>query len=273
MFVFYIDEWFVLCCLVQVAVLRISLLSSHLFVPIKMVVVLSLGIGCVDAALVVCDINSWIGHSGFGDGICRRGMIHLACMLLEYVLVCKKLRLKVCSRAGIRLIVSIFVSSLLFAGSIVLLDGLFSRHAFCDAFVELSLLNVAVWLWGRCSEHVDGAEQLYRVAVKCKGKEVCVWAYYDSGNGLVDPYFGNPVVLASELLLLKLDLYAVPKLKIPFYSLGENNGLVDGYVIDELNVTYKTEKKRFANVVLADASYMFEHARPGYDLILHRSMK
>ena len=149
----------------------------------------------------------------------------------------------------------------------------FKHVTFVTACVELIICNVLSVLLCGWYTKCDARDQLYRATARQGKEKICIWAFYDSGNGLLDPYFGAPVVLASQKVLETLGLHTEHKLLIPFYSLGESDGWINGYMIDEIEIAYKSEKKHYRKIVVADAATMFERNQVEYDLILHRSMR
>lgn len=100
-----------------------------------------------------------------------------------------------------------------------------------------------------------------------------VRAFYDSGNCLKDPYTGKPVVIVSPSVIQQLDGQLGKGVLIPYYSLGNDSGMVPAYSCKGMDV-WKTEgkqKKHFDSVMLAVDGHIFTH-RQEYDLILHHSM-
>jgi len=76
------------------------------------------------------------------------------------------------------------------------------------------------------------------VTLRVQGKEAYCKGFWDSGNSLRDPITGRPVVLLEKSILEK---YKIPiPVKgfrvIPFHSVGMENGVLKGFVADELLV-------------------------------------
>ncbi len=62
----------------------------------------------------------------------------------------------------------------------------------------------------------------YKITIKFKTKELKLDAFLDTGNKLIDPYFGRPIILVNKKYI---DLRGKKILYVPFKSLN-NNGLL-----------------------------------------------
>lgn len=65
--------------------------------------------------------------------------------------------------------------------------------------------------------------------------------YYDSGNCLRDPYTGKGVHIISRRLAKRLELEADNKVCIPYHSLGNSNGLIDVYYVENMRIKKDTK--------------------------------
>lgn len=84
-------------------------------------------------------------------------------------------------------------------------------------------------------------------------KPVEVRALIDTGNGLQDPISHKPVAVLDEEVWKNLRRWMRPeKYKIiPYHSIGKENGLLEGYEVDEMVVKGSTGKKQFEKVIIA----------------------
>jgi hypothetical protein len=80
------------------------------------------------------------------------------------------------------------------------------------------------------------------VCLKVQGKKAYCKGFWDSGNSLRDPITGKAVVLLEKGILEKYQIPIPVKgfRVIPFHSVGMENGVLKGFVADELLV--KDEK-------------------------------
>ena len=78
-------------------------------------------------------------------------------------------------------------------------------------------------------------------------------ALIDTGNGLVDPVSKKPVAILDEEVWSYMQKWKRPeKYKaIPYHSIGKDRGLLEGYMVDFMEVIGKTEKKQYKDVIIA----------------------
>lgn len=83
-------------------------------------------------------------------------------------------------------------------------------------------------------------------------RQVSVQALIDSGNSLVEPISGKPVNVVDEEVFRKLwedggQLYRV----IPYHSIGKKRGILEAYLLPELQVELHGMRKVFREVCIA----------------------
>lgn len=123
-----------------------------------------------------------------------------------------------------------------------------------------------------CMIHRDAGDRkhIFTVQLNYQGKNVTLRALYDTGNSLSDPTDGTAVALVereavSDLLELKRDEdYRV----IPYHSVGNPHGILEGYRLTEAVIFGKNEKKYVERplVALTDDKLSSQEA---YRMILH----
>lgn len=96
-------------------------------------------------------------------------------------------------------------------------------------------------------------KRLYEVRIIENGKEFDFKALCDTGNLLADPYTGKPVSVIEENADVLSWLRDKPhKYKlIPFRSIGEDNGLLEGTEVDELIISTGVGQKVERGAVIA----------------------
>ncbi len=115
--------------------------------------------------------------------------------------------------------------------------------------------------------------QLWDVMLEIGGEQIYAKGYYDSGNCLLDPYQGRPVVIVKESLLQCCREKLGSPVLIPYYSLGEEHGMMKAYRAQKLVLSKeKKGKKEYDRVLLAVDEKVFSHQQE-YDMILHSSME
>lgn len=113
---------------------------------------------------------------------------------------------------------------------------------------------------------------LYDVSFPAGRQRVTVKGFYDSGNHLIDPYMGSMVVIVSKALKEKLSDILGKQVLIPYYSLGNEHGILMAYRCKEMVVWGgNKEQSCYRNILLAVDEQVFSH-RQEYDVILHANM-
>lgn len=114
---------------------------------------------------------------------------------------------------------------------------------------------------------------LYDVSFSTDKQRVTVKGFYDSGNHLMDPYMGSMVVIVSESLRQRLSGILGKQVLVPYYSLGNEHGMLAAYRCREMVIWRgKEEKSCYHNVLLAVDEQVFSHKQE-YDVILHANME
>jgi sigma-E processing peptidase SpoIIGA len=94
---------------------------------------------------------------------------------------------------------------------------------------------------------------IYSVTLKDKGKTIELKALYDSGNLLVEPISGSPVSVTEKTESLSKWLISTPERYkiIPYKSVGNSNGILEGMVIDQLLIQKDDEQVVLDKAVIA----------------------
>ena len=96
--------------------------------------------------------------------------------------------------------------------------------------------------------------QSTEVCLKVQGKKAYCKGFWDSGNSLTDPITGKAVVLLEKGIMEKYQIPIPVKgfRVIPFHSVGMDNGVLKGFVADELSVRDENGYERcFGKTVVA----------------------
>jgi sigma-E processing peptidase SpoIIGA len=94
---------------------------------------------------------------------------------------------------------------------------------------------------------------LYDVVIYQGGESISVKALYDSGNGAVEPLSGRPVSVLEENETLKrwIREYDYRFRAIPYKSIGNENGILEGMVVDELVILGRNKQAVVRQAVIA----------------------
>ncbi|MDE5698490.1 MAG: sigma-E processing peptidase SpoIIGA [Lachnospiraceae bacterium] len=114
---------------------------------------------------------------------------------------------------------------------------------------------------------------IYIVTLSEAGENVVCRALFDTGNLLTDPVSGKPVSVVEETDTMKrwLEQYPQKYKIIPYQSVGEEHGVLEGIVVDELVIQKEEEQvvKRGAVV----AFYKGKLSKNGdFQMILNHSL-
>lgn len=86
--------------------------------------------------------------------------------------------------------------------------------------------------------HRKKAGLLKEAALYCGGRRILVQAWYDTGNGLYDPFNGKPVSILEqscmEQLLAGREQERIPR-KIPYRTI-DREGVLDVYILDAMEI-------------------------------------
>lgn len=94
---------------------------------------------------------------------------------------------------------------------------------------------------------------IYEVVLIENGENIALKALLDTGNLLTDPVSGKPVSVVEETDILRQWMLKYPqKYKvIPYHSIGNEHGILEGIVLDELMIQKKNEKKIEKDTIIA----------------------
>lgn len=83
--------------------------------------------------------------------------------------------------------------------------------------------------------------------------EIEIYGLIDTGNGLKDPISGKEVAILEERVWQDMQrCKRAEKYKlIPFHSIGKENGILEGYEVDKIQIEEKTGSRDLVNVIIA----------------------
>ena len=181
------------------------------------------------------------------------GTIHIKCVIQKLILL--------------------FIVSLCMGGLVMWLTGTLGIKNSLFLFLGGSAgYGLFLFLQQRVLLEVKEQKTLYDVSFSTGKQRVTVKGFYDSGNHLIDPYMGSMVVIVSESLKERLSGVLGKQVLVPYYSLGNEHGILMAYRCKEMVIWKGNEEKScYQNVLLAVDGPVFLHGQ-GYDVILHANM-
>jgi stage II sporulation protein GA (sporulation sigma-E factor processing peptidase) len=111
----------------------------------------------------------------------------------------------------------------------------------------------------------------YPVLIRVGCKTVETKGFYDTGNCLYEPVTHQPVSVIERkaVSLLIDDVACQTRLRmIPYRTIGLNNGIMRGFIADEIRIYTGFDSTCYERPVLAVAEQSFSH-EGGYQIILH----
>lgn len=116
-------------------------------------------------------------------------------------------------------------------------------------------------------------KRIYEVTMTQEGENVACRALFDTGNLLTDPVSGKPVSVVEETDIMRawLEKYPQKYKVIPYQSVGEEHGILEGIVVDELVI--RREKEQVVKRGAVVAFYKGRLSRDGdFQMILNHSL-
>lgn len=104
--------------------------------------------------------------------------------------------------------------------------------------IACGITYVVVRIWLNYSRIKKG---VFAIKMIHGGKIVHIHGLYDSGNKLKDPYCGKGIHIISKTILEKLAIPVEKRVCVPYQSLGNEEGIIDVYYIENL-IIYGTDK-------------------------------
>lgn len=91
-----------------------------------------------------------------------------------------------------------------------------------------------------------------RATLICGGNSLAVNALIDSGNSLIEPVSGKPVSVVDEKIFRALWSDESPGFRaIPYHSIGRKHGILQGYLLPELQLEIDGMRRVFYEIYVA----------------------
>lgn len=175
----------------------------------------------------------------------------------------------------IRTLTCAYMAAFLMGGSLQIMENLFSLP-------RLSFLNLSSMaaLCGLLIRHQANRFQkkkeecLVPVRLFLSGqKEVELLALIDSGNSLTEPISKSPVSLVEKRALAEVREGLLPRCfrVIPFHSIGQPGGLLEGYMIEGMAVKQEGEWERIKEPIIGLTEERVS-TKQRYQMILHPAL-
>jgi stage II sporulation protein GA (sporulation sigma-E factor processing peptidase) len=230
----YLDIFFVDNMLTNLFVLMaVKLLIGGRVCPIR--IILSAGLGALISVAIL--------YGGIGYGLLYISLVMVSDIIMLYII-------GIYGRKA--LIGAIYMNTVAFVysklvGCLSRLKGGASQTLILSAVMIITIIYALVHSKFRAKQNV------YKVILKDKEESISAKALYDSGNLLTEPISGKPVSIIEKTKALTDWMTNTPeKYKaIPYKSVGNENGMLEGMVIDQLVIQLDNEQVVENNAVIA----------------------
>lgn len=114
-------------------------------------------------------------------------------------------------------------------------------------------------------------QHTYEVELKIQNRSFAFTAYHDTGNFLRDPFTGKAVSVVEKAVLPMNEIDAVPIRYIPYHTVGQQNGLMEVFTIDEIQIKREHDTIQIKQPVIGlSENRLF--LRQDIHMILHSEM-
>lgn len=171
-------------------------------------------------------------------------------------------------KAFFRILEKLFFSALLLGGILLLLikyfpgirlhmsgiSGVMGAGAVVFLMLRKSYLREQGYpSWQNCLRGTRGADgSICRATLIRGGERMTVDALLDSGNSLIEPISGKPVCIVEASVWERLRGEETEGFRaVPYHSIGKKRGILQGYLLQELQLELGGLMKVFRNVYVA----------------------
>lgn len=141
------------------------------------------------------------------------------------------------------------------------------------AVLITAFMPIFIRIMNRMNNHL---QTIYQVTIHLENQMVTVRGLFDTGNHLREPISKKPVTIVeyeviNTIMEKRLEEYTTRIKMIPYRSIGQNQGMLYGMIVDELEVQIGKEVKRHKNVVIGIYHGTLS-SKKEYQAILHEEM-
>jgi stage II sporulation protein GA (sporulation sigma-E factor processing peptidase) len=267
-YIFYADVYFIQNLIIKAGVLYMTFYCNRIHLCISTV----LGLGKI---VLVAGLGTVIEILGLMAGNSYNVfllLVHVLEIPLMIYLLCGKERVQL-----LRTIITGYFFVIVINGILELLWNWFGEHGNYVFYLCMAcgFVYVGTRIWQNYNRIQKG---IFQVEIKHKERMVSTYGLYDSGNQLTDPYTQKGVHIISEQLIKKLgvlkeedEIEETASAYIPYQALGNENGIIKVYYIDELFIAGETQKIRVEKCPLGvTKENLFKEQK--YEMILNEEV-
>ena len=260
-YIFYADVYFIQNFMMKLAVLYLALYCNKIQSSIKSYK----GIGKICLASMIGTLFEIVGLFVSGSYI----VFVLGVHLFEIPCIVKFLLDKK-EKKMLRVIASSYFFMLIINGVLEALWNQFQEegsYMFC-LLISCGFVIVGTRIWRNNRQMLKG---IFQVKLLQKDRLIHTNGFYDSGNRLIDPYTGKGVHIISAKLWERMENTTVEPVYVPYQALGNEEGILEVYYIDEVNIEGEKGRKIIQKCpVGVTKDNLFEGKR--YEIILNEEV-
>jgi len=222
-YIFYMDVYFLQNFLIKIVVLYLAIFCNKLHVLI-------IGKGIVKL-IVAALIGTFFEIFGLFFGNSYNLLLMLVHLLeipcMTYIVLGKERK-----QMG-KVIIAGYFFVMVINGVLEVVWNCFGEYGnyICLLCVSCGVVYIGVRLYLNYNRMQKG---IFPVEVFHGKKRIVTYGFYDSGNRLIDPYTQKGVHIISEQLWKKVGLDTENAVLVPYQALGNENGIVKVYYVEEL---------------------------------------
>lgn len=172
-----------------------------------------------------------------------------------------------------KLLICSYLTMFVLGGSMIFVDSLWRANKI--SVISRSLIVVVVTVFLEVVFFKIGLKSdIYQVVLTLSENSECrVIALRDSGNGLEEPISKVPVSIVEEKMIrpykdgLREERFRV----VPFHSIGKEQGMMEAYFIDKMEIIHEGENRVIYNPIIAITKDRIS-AGKNYQMILHPAL-
>lgn len=178
-------------------------------------------------------------------------------------------------RQLLKILEKMLMMTLLLGGILIFLLKLLpnGQGALKGCFAVLSVGAVSYVVTGRLMKGDKDSENVCIVTLEGSQGKLQIEALIDTGNSLVEPISGEPVAVLQEEVFRRLFGDEVPELYrvIPYCSVGKSNGILKGYLLEQLTIELQGVKKECGRSYVAVCKELIAE-KSNFKMILNPQM-
>lgn len=256
----YIDTYFLFNVWMNLWVLFLCRFFIHSIVKVQKIILVSIVSAMIEVLILCIPYGGSTGKIVFGFG----GTMALGI----YWLFRPKTR-----KFFWKLLTCAYLTMFVLGGTMNLVDSIWRGKEISAISWSLIVVAVSAFLevvFLKISLRSD----IYPVVLTlAENKECRVIALRDSGNGLEDPISKVPVSIVEEKMIrpYKDGLREERFRLIPFHSIGKEQGIMEAYFIDKMEIIHEGENRVIYNPIIAITKDRIS-AGKNYQMILHPAL-